>query len=187
MLTRLTAPLIVLLLTCPASAMAADLAKRVSADYAAHLGVLFEHFHRNPELSLVEHKTAARMVTELQAAGFEVTSGVGGTGVVAILDNGPGPTVMMRADMDGLPVLEKSGLEIASKATQKDPITGNVVPVMHACGHDVHITSLVGTARLMTQLKQDWSGTLMLIVQPAEERVLGAKGYESRRSLEALW
>ncbi len=135
--TRLTAALIAFLLSLTPSAQAADLAQRISADYDSHLGVLFEHFHRNPELSLVEHKTAARMAKELRAAGFKVTSGVGGTGVVAVLDNGPGPMVMMRADMDGLPVLEKSGLEIASKATQKDPITGTVVPVMHACGHDV--------------------------------------------------
>lgn len=157
------------------SASADSLASAVDADYKAHLGVLFDHFHRNPELSLVEHKTAARMAKELRSAGFKVTEKVGGTGVVAMLKNGPGPLVMMRADMDGLPVLEKSGLENASKATQKDPITGNVVPVMHACGHDVHITSLVGTARYMAANKQAWSGTLMLLVQPAEERVLGAR------------
>ena len=89
--------------------------------------------------------------------------------------NGDGPQVMMRADMDGLPVEEKSGLANASKSTQRDPITGNLVPVMHACGHDVHITSLVGTARHMAAKKGEWSGTLMLVVQPAEERVLGAR------------
>jgi hippurate hydrolase len=115
------------------------------------------------------------MARELRAAGFDVTEKVGGTGVVAIMNNGAGPLVMMRADMDGLPVEEKSGLDYASKATQEDPITGNVVPVMHACGHDVHITSLVGTARQMAARKDEWSGTLMLLVQPAEERVLGAR------------
>ena len=115
------------------------------------------------------------MAAELRAAGFDVTEGVGGTGVVAMLENGDGPLVMMRADMDGLPVEEKSGLPNASKAMQEDPITGNTVPVMHACGHDVHITSLVGTARQMVARKDEWSGTLMLIVQPAEERVLGAR------------
>jgi hippurate hydrolase len=115
------------------------------------------------------------MAQELRAAGFDVTENVGGTGVVAIMRNGAGPLVMMRADMDGLPVEEKSGLDYASKATQQDPITGNVVPVMHACGHDVHITSLVGTARQMAARKDEWSGTLMLLVQPAEERVLGAR------------
>ena len=156
-------------------AQAAGLAEEIQADYDAHLGVLFDHFHRNPELSLVEFKTAARMAEELRAAGFEVTEGVGGTGVIALLKNGEGPMVMMRADMDGLPVEEKSGLENASKAMQEDPITGDTVPVMHACGHDVHITSLVGTARQMAARQDQWSGALMLLVQPAEERVLGAR------------
>ncbi len=169
----------VLVLTLAATAalplQAASLDADIQADYDAHLGVLFDHFHRNPELSLVEHQTAARMAQELRTAGFEVTEGVGGTGVVALLANGEGPMVMMRADMDGLPVEEKSGLENASKVLQKDPITGDMVPVMHACGHDVHITSLVGTARQMAARRNDWSGTLMLLVQPAEERVLGAR------------
>jgi len=156
-------------------AMAADLADDIQSDYDTYLAELFDHFHRNPELSLVEHQTAARMARELRAAGFDVTEKVGGTGVVAIMNNGAGPLVMMRADMDGLPVEEKSGLDYVSKATQEDPITGNVVPVMHACGHDVHITSLVGTARQMAARKDEWSGTLMLLVQPAEERVLGAR------------
>jgi len=152
-----------------------DLSKAIKSDYESYLSPLFKHFHANPELSTVENKTAARMAKELDAAGFTVTTGVGGTGVVAIMKNGDGPLVSMRADMDGLPVKEKSGLEYASTATQIDPITGNEVPVMHACGHDVHITSLVGTARRMQAMKDKWSGTLMLIVQPAEERVLGAK------------
>ena len=152
-----------------------DLSKVIKSDYDNYLGPLFKHFHANPELSTVENQTAARMAKELQSAGFTVTTGVGGTGVVAIMKNGDGPLVSMRADMDGLPVEEKSGLEYASTATQIDPITGNEVPVMHACGHDVHITSLVGTARRMQSMKDQWSGTLMLIVQPAEERVLGAK------------
>lgn len=154
---------------------AASLTESVQQDYDAHLALLFDHFHRTPELSLVEYQTAERMAQELEAAGFEVTRGVGGTGVVAMLDNGPGPLVMMRADMDGLPVEEKSGLENASKMLQEDPITGDMVPVMHACGHDVHITSLVGTARQMAERRAGWSGTLMLLVQPAEERVLGAR------------
>ncbi|WP_417316904.1 amidohydrolase [Emcibacter sp.] len=152
-----------------------DLASAVAKDYDKHLKDLFIHFHQNPELSLIETKTAARIAKELRAEGFEVTEGVGGTGIVAIMKNGDGPLVMMRADMDGLPVEEKSGLSYASKAKQKDPITGNMVPVMHACGHDVHITSLVGTARRMNAMKDQWSGTLMLIGQPAEERIMGAK------------
>jgi len=152
-----------------------DLSIAVDKDYEAHLEPLFKHFHANPELSLQEHKTAKRLADEIRAAGFDVTEGVGGTGIVAIMKNGDGPLVMMRADMDGLPVVEKSGLEYASKVTQIDLITGKEVSVMHACGHDVHITSLVGTARLMETLKDQWSGTLMLIGQPAEERVMGAK------------
>lgn len=153
----------------------ADLNSDIEVDYDTYLADLFDYFHRNPELSLVEFKTAARMAQELRSAGFTVTENVGGTGVVAIMENGNGPLVMMRADMDGLPVEEKSGLENASQATQEDPITGNVVPVMHACGHDVHITSLVGTARQMAARKDEWNGTLMLVVQPAEERIIGAQ------------
>lgn len=156
----------------------------IQADYDGHLGLLFEHFHRNPELSTVEFETAARMAEELRNAGFEVTEEVGGTGVVAILENGDGPLVMMRADMDGLPVEEKSGLEIASRKQQADPITGNKVFTMHACGHDVHITSLVGTARQMASRRDEWSGKLMLVVQPAEERVLGAAAMKADRIWE---
>ncbi len=157
------------------SVFASELADNIEQDYDEYLADLWDHFHQNPELSLVEFRTAERMAEELRAAGFEVTEKVGGTGVVAMLKNGGGPLVMMRADMDGLPVEEKSGLSNSSKAQQEDPITGNVVPVMHACGHDVHITSMVGTARQMAARKDEWSGTLMLVVQPAEERVLGAR------------
>ena len=157
------------------SVSANELGEAVKKDYDDYLWPLFDHFHRNPELSLIETDTAARMAKELRAAGFEVTENVGGTGVVAMLENGDGPLVMMRADMDGLPVEEKSGLENASRKMQIDPITGNKVFTMHACGHDVHITSLVGTARQMAARQADWSGTLMLLVQPAEERVLGAR------------
>ncbi len=154
--------------------VADELSEAVEKDYEQHLGALFDYFHRNPELSSMEIKTAARLSEELKAAGFDVTEGVGGTGVVAILKNGQGPLVMMRADMDGLPVPEKSGLPYASVAKQID-WDGNEVPVMHACGHDVHMTSLVGTARVMAATRDTWSGTLMLIGQPAEERVSGAK------------
>lgn len=154
---------------------AGELSESIQSDYDEHLAKLFDHFHRNPELSTVETETARRMAMELSLVGYEVTEGVGGTGVVAILKNGDGPLVMMRADMDGLPVEEKSGLKNASRAKQTDPITGNEVFVMHACGHDVHITSLVGTARHMVAHKDEWTGTLMLVVQPAEERVLGAR------------
>jgi len=162
---------------------ASELDDAVKQDYDDYLWPLFDHFHRNPELSTIENDTAARMAEELRGAGFEVTEGVGGTGVVAIMRNGDGPLVMMRADMDGLPVEEKSGLENASRKQQIDPITGNEVFTMHACGHDVHITSLVGTARHMGERKDDWHGTLMLVVQPAEERVLGAAAMKA----DGIW
>lgn len=165
-------PLAGLLTSLPA--FAADLEVAVARDYERHLGALFRHFHAHPELSLQEHATAKRLAEELRAVGFEVTEGVGKTGLVALLRNGKGPTVLMRADMDGLPVQEKSGLPYASKARQKDP-DGVDQPVMHACGHDVHMTSLVGTARRMAATKKQWRGTLMLIGQPAEERFGGAR------------
>ncbi len=173
--------LVAVLIAMPA--LATDLNSAVQEDYQGYLADLFDHFHRNPELSTVEYRTAKRMAAELRDAGFEVTENVGGTGVVALLKNGAGPTVMMRADMDGLPVEEKSGLENASRARQTDPVTGNEVFTMHACGHDVHITSLVGTARQMAARTGDWTGTLMLIVQPAEERVLGARAMKA----DNLW
>ncbi|KEO90287.1 peptidase M20 [Erythrobacter longus] len=146
----------------------------VEADYDSYLAPLFVHFHENPELSFLENETAARMAEELRQAGVTVTQGVGGTGVVGMLENGEGPLILVRADMDGLPVVEKSGLEYASTATQVGQ-DGKEYPVMHACGHDVHITSLVGTARKLVEMKDKWSGTIMFIVQPAEERVGGAK------------
>jgi amidohydrolase len=162
------------LLAASVSVVADSLREDINRDYRDYLWPLFDHFHRNPELSYLETATAARLAVELRQAGFDVTEGVGGTGIVALMNNGEGPTVMMRADMDGLPVKEKSGLDNASTATQVD-WDGNEVNVMHACGHDVHITSLVGTARAMAARRNQWSGTLMLIGQPAEERIGGAK------------
>ncbi len=164
-------------------ASGSELSDSIKQDYDSYLAELWDHFHRNPELSLVEFETAQRMASELRGAGFTVTEGVGGTGLVAMLENGDGPLVMMRADMDGLPIEEKSGLPNASRAQQESPITGDIVYTMHACGHDVHITSLVGTARQMVARKDEWSGTLMLIVQPAEERVIGARAMRDDR----LW
>jgi hippurate hydrolase len=154
---------------------ASDLRESVARDYEARLSQLYLHFHQNPELSNMEFETASRLATEIRALGYEVTEGVGGTGVVAVLENGDGPTVMFRADMDGLPVKEDSGLSYASTATQVDA-DGIEKPVMHACGHDVHITALVGTARQMVERRDQWSGTLVLIAQPAEERISGARG-----------
>ena len=152
---------------------AAPLSDAVSQVYDAKLKDLFLYFHQNPELSTMEHQTSARLADELASLGYTVHRNVGGTGIVALLENGEGPLVMFRADMDGLPVEEKSGLAYASRAKQIDP-NGNEVFVMHACGHDVHITSLVGTAQIMAERRDEWQGTLMLIGQPAEERVMGA-------------
>ncbi len=151
-----------------------DLRAAIAADYDENLEALFTHFHENPELSHREFETSKRLATEIRALGYDVAEGVGGTGVVAVMKNGEGPTVMIRADMDGLPVREDSGLSYMSTATQED-IDGIVKPVMHACGHDTHITSLVGTARQMAARKDTWSGTLVLIGQPAEERISGAR------------
>lgn len=153
--------------------VADDLASAIAADYP-HLGALFRHFHANPELSYVEHRTAARLATELRDAGVTVTEGVGGTGVVGVLENGDGPVVLVRADMDGLPIRENSGLDYASGVVQTD-IDGNEFPVMHACGHDVHMTALVGTARRLAAMRERWRGTVLFIGQPAEERIGGAR------------
>jgi hippurate hydrolase len=180
---RLLLPLVAILPLHYAQAADTALSQAVAKDYQQHLGSLFDHFHRNPELSFMETQTAARLAKELREAGFDVTEHIGGTGVVAIMKNGAGPLVMMRADMDGLPVLEKSGVPNASKVTQKDR-EGNLWPVMHACGHDVHITSLVGTARQMAARRNQWSGTLMLVGQPAEERVGGASAMMKDRVWE---
>ena len=161
------------LLTAPVTARP-DYSASVKADYDKSLAALWDHFHRNPELSFREFKTAARMAQELRAVpGMVVTEKVGETGVVGVLKNGDGPVVLVRADMDGLPVQERSGLANASTVRQVG-VDGLEMPVMHACGHDVHITSLVGTARQLAALKNRWNGTVIFIVQPAEERVGGA-------------
>ncbi len=140
----------------------------------SYLFDLYKYLHANPELSYHEVNTAKRIAKELRALGFEVTEGVGGHGIVAILKNGDGPTVMVRTDLDALPVQEQTGLPYASKVRTTDD-QGNEVYVMHACGHDMHMTSFVGTARVLSQLKDYWRGTLMMIGQPAEERGGGAR------------
>jgi hippurate hydrolase len=138
------------------------------------LDAYYLDLHQNPELSGHEEKTAAKLADRLRKLGYEVTTGVGGAGVVALMRNGSGPTLMLRADMDALPVEEKTGLPYASKVTVKGS-GGGVVPVMHACGHDVHMTSLVGAATLLAKMKDRWRGTLFLIGQPSEETVSGAE------------
>ena len=147
----------------------------VKADYDDRLAALFDWFHRNPELSYLETQTASRMARELrEVGGIQVTERVGGTGVVGVMHNGEGPTVMVRADMDGLPLEEKSGLPNASTVRQATA-DGVSSPVMHACGHDVHMTSLIGTARQLAAMKDRWRGTVVFIAQPAEERLSGAR------------
>jgi len=174
LLSALTCVALSMSMPAPPAGAAETLRQAIAADYDANLEALFLHFHANPELSNREVETAARLGKELRSLGYDVTEGVGGTGVVAVLSNGPGPTVMLRADMDGLPVEEKSGLPYASTARQVD-VTGEEQPVMHACGHDVHLTALVGTARQMAARRSEWAGTLVLIGQPAEERISGAR------------
>jgi len=150
----------------------APTADQVNAVYPA-VEALYLDLHRNPELSLHEQQTAAKLAEQAKALGYEVTSNVGGTGVVAVLRNGNGPTVLYRTDMDALPVEEKTGLPYASHVVSKND-AGVAVPVMHACGHDIHMASWVGTAKLMADNRQQWHGTLVMIGQPAEELVQGA-------------
>jgi hippurate hydrolase len=135
---------------------------------------LYEHLHAHPELSFHEEKTSARMAEEIRVLGFEVTEKVGGFGVVGVLKNGPGKTVLVRTDLDGLPVREIGSVPYVSKTVTKDD-AGNDVSVMHACGHDMHMTCWVGTARALVASKDNWKGTLVFIAQPAEERGAGAQ------------
>ncbi len=152
----------------------AALIRKHLAQEMEHLESLYKHLHANPELSLLEFKTSARMAKELRAARFTVTEKVGGTGVVAVFQNGRGPTVLVRCDMDALPIVEKTGLPYASKVRTRDK-NGNEVGVMHACGHDINMACLVGTARTLVALKDRWKGTLVFVAQPAEEIGQGAK------------
>lgn len=135
---------------------------------------LYKDMHTNPELSLHEERTAAILAKELREAGLEVTENVGGYGIVGVLKNGDGPVILVRTDLDALPVKEQTGLPYASTKTVKDDL-GRDVPVMHACGHDIHMACFVGTARALSQLREQWSGTVVMIGQPAEERILGAR------------
>ncbi len=135
---------------------------------------LYLDLHRNPELSSHEAQTAAKLAERLRTLGYDVTEGVGGNGVVALLRNGAGPTVMLRTELDALPVEEKTGLPYASQLHAKDD-AGRDVPVMHACGHDLHMAALSGTAAIMARTRQTWHGTLLLVGQPAEETISGAR------------
>jgi amidohydrolase len=146
------------------------------ADIREDLAELYRDLHRNPELSLQETRSAGLLAQRLRDAGFdEVTEQVGVTGVVGVLRNGDGPVVMVRGDFDALPVEEKTGLPYASTARAAD-VDGSEVPVMHACGHDMHAACLVGAATLLEQARDQWRGTLLVVFQPAEELTIGARG-----------
>ncbi|QUL38865.1 amidohydrolase [Erythrobacter sp. JK5] len=153
-------------------AQADELRDDVMADMPG-LIELYQDLHANPELSFQEFETAKKLAARARALGFEVTEGVGRTGVVAVMRNGDGPTVMLRADMDGLPVIEQTGLPYASRQTAI-PASGIETGVMHACGHDTHMAAWIGAAQLLAERKDEWSGTLVMILQPAEETGEGA-------------
>jgi amidohydrolase len=140
----------------------------------ADLEALYRDIHAHPELSMQEHRTAEKAARRLESAGYAVSTGVGGTGVVGLLSNGDGPTVMLRADMDALPIRETTGLPYASTTTATDP-AGTEVPVMHACGHDMHVTWLMGASALLAGSRESWHGTVLAVFQPAEETAQGAQ------------
>lgn len=147
--------------------------RKVTAEYPS-LEAMYRDLHAHPELSFMEYRTAARVAQELRALDFAVTEKVGNTGIVGVFTNGAGPTVLLRADMDGLPMKEETGLPYASRGLSTN-LAGQAVPAMHACAHDAHITTLIGTARTLRALTNHWAGTLVLIAQPAEEIGAGAR------------
>jgi hippurate hydrolase len=161
------------LLSTSAMAAADPITDGVGKDMPS-LMALYRDLHANPELSMQEVKSAAKLAAEVKKLGFEVTTGVGKTGIVAVMKNGPGPVLLLRADMDGLPVVEQTGLPFASKV-KATSMAGTESGVMHACGHDTHMTAWVGAARRLAAMKDQWSGTLVLIAQPGEEIGVGAK------------
>ena len=169
------AGLLAFLLALPVPATAAEPPALAGLDVLyPSLDALYLDLHRNPEISQHEARTAAEMAARLRAVGFDVTEHVGVTGVVGVLKNGKGPTVLVRTDLDALPMPEKTGLPYASSVTTKND-AGETVPVMHACGHDVHMTSWVGAATLLASDRSRWSGTLVFVGQPAEETLRGAE------------
>jgi amidohydrolase len=164
---------ICLFLLITSSLLAADPASVVKQELPS-LVSLYQELHANPELSMHESETAAIIAKELRAVGLEVTEKVGGHGIVGVLKNGDGPVIMVRTDLDALPVKEQTGAPYASTKIVKDDL-GREVNVMHACGHDIHMASFVGTARALSQLRDQWKGTVVMIGQHAEERVIGAR------------
>ena len=170
---KLTLGLALAAMTLPTAANAATLTDAVRADMP-QLMTLYRDLHANPELSMQEVRTPAKLAAEMRKLGFKVTEKVGKTGVVALMKNGPGPVLLLRADMDALPVSEQTGLPFASKV-RVTTAQGVETGVMHACGHDTHVASWLGTARRLAAMKDQWSGTLMMILQPGEETSEGAK------------
>jgi amidohydrolase len=172
-MSRLNAFAVIAFLAVSSFAQTARSSKESESVYGdAH--ALYLDIHEHPELSSHETQTAGKLAIHLRDLGYDVTEHVGGTGIVALLKNGDGPTIMLRTELDALPVEEKTGLPYASKVHTKDD-AGLDVPVMHACGHDLHMASLLGTAEIMARTRNTWHGTLMLIGQPAEETITGAK------------
>jgi amidohydrolase len=164
-------------LTAPRTVAQAPTPRASSAEVEAvypSAYALYLDIHEHPELSTEETQTAAKMASRLRELGYQVTEHVGGNGLVAVMGNGAGPAIMLRTELDALPVEEKTGLPYASKVHAKDP-AGHDVPVMHACGHDLHMAALFGTAAIMAHSRPTWHGTLVLIGQPAEETITGAK------------
>ncbi|AUW58268.1 amidohydrolase [Sphingobium sp. SCG-1] len=168
-----TAVLAAIPLLFVAPAFGQDIASTIKADTPAMM-TLYRDLHSNPELSGQEVKTAAKLAGQVKALGFTVTEKVGGTGVVAVMKNGNGPVLLIRADMDGLPVVEQTGLPFASKVRASTE-GGIESGVMHACGHDTHMTAWLEAAKLLSARKSEWSGTLVMILQPAEETGRGAR------------
>jgi hippurate hydrolase len=169
---KFLAPVFVIAAAAAATPLHAQTTAEIDA-YYPELQTLYQDIHRNPELAFQEVQTAAKLAARLKALGYEVTTGVGRTGLVGLLKNGAGPTVMLRTELDALPVAEKTGASFASTVVTKN-LAGATVPVMHACGHDLHMTAWMGTATWMAEHRQQWHGTLMMVGQPAEESTSGA-------------
>jgi len=164
---------LLVLVACPVAGAASGVGAEVDAVYARS-ETLYLDLHQHPELSGHEQQTAQKLAAGLRELGFEVTTGIGGTGVIGLLKNGNGPVIMLRTELDALPVVENTGLPFASTVRTKDD-SGAEVGVMHACGHDIHMASWMGTARIMVGTRDRWRGTLMMLAQPAEETVSGAE------------
>jgi amidohydrolase len=184
----LTASLLLLLALSAGGVAASDIdsaIKTIVDDSAPELIATYKQFHQNPELGFQEFETAATIAAHFTRLGYPVTTGVGGTGVVSVFENGPGPVVLFRGDMDALPVEELVEIDYASTKTMKD-LAGETVPVMHACGHDSHSAWLMGVAAVMMELKEQWSGTLVLVAQPAEELMSGAEAMVNDSLLDII-